>query len=88
MKRIKHSEAEILSILKKQEQGMKVSEICREHGISDVTFYYWKSRYGGMELNELKRLKELEDENSRLKRIVANLTLENDAIKSVLEKKF
>jgi putative transposase len=88
MKRIKHSEAEIISILKKQEQGMKVSEICREHGISEPTFYNWKSRYGGMEVNELKKLKDLEYENARLKRIVANLTLENDAIKSVLEKKF
>lgn len=88
MKKNKHSEAEIFNILKKQEQGMKVADICREHGISDVTFYNWKSKYGGMELNELKRLRELEDENARLKRIVANLTLENDAIKSVLEKKF
>jgi putative transposase len=88
MKRIKHSEAEIISILKKQEQGMKVSEICREHGISEPTFYNWKSRYAGMEVNELKKLKDLEYENARLKRIVANLTLENDAIKSVLEKKF
>jgi putative transposase len=88
MKTSKHTEAEIFTILKKQEQGMKVADICREHGISDVTFYNWKSRYGGMELNELKRLKELQDENARLKRIVANLTLENDAIKSVLEKKF
>lgn len=86
MKKIKHSEAEIISILKKQEQGMKVSEICREHGVSDATFYNWKSRYGGMEVQELKRLKDLEYENARLKRIVANLTLENDAIKSVLEK--
>jgi putative transposase len=88
MKKIKHSESEILNILKKQEQGMKVSEICREHGISDATFYNWKSRYGGMELAELKRLKELEYENARLKRIVANQTLEIDAIKAVLEKKF
>lgn len=71
MKKIKHSESEILAILKKQDQGLKVSEICREHGISDATFYNWKSRYNGMELSELKRLKELEYENSRLKRIVA-----------------
>jgi len=88
MKKIKHSESEILSILKKQEQGMKVADICREHGISDATFYNWKSRYGGMEISELKRLKELEYENARLKRIVANQALEMDAIKAVLEKKF
>lgn len=87
MKKIKHGESEILAILKKQEQGLKVSEICREHGISDATFYNWKSRYGGMELSELKKLKEMEYENSRLKRIVANLTLENYAMKDLIEKK-
>jgi putative transposase len=87
MKKIKHSESEILAILKKQDHGLKVNEICREHGISDATFYNWKSRYGGMELNELKRLKELEYENSRLKKIVANQTLEIDAMKDLIEKK-
>ena len=65
-----------------------MAEICREHGISEATFYNWKSRYSGMDLSELKRLKELEYENSRLKRIVANQMLEIDAIKAVLEKKF
>ena len=88
MKKIKHSEAEIISILKKQEQGMKVSEICREHGISDATFYNWKSRYGGLDVNELKRLKDLEYENSRLKKMFANLSLEHEALKDVLGKKF
>jgi putative transposase len=88
MKKIKHSESAILNILKQQEQGVKVAEICREHGISEATFYNWKSRYSGMDLSELKRLKELEYENSRLKRIVANQMLEIDAIKAVLEKKF
>jgi putative transposase len=88
MKKIKHSESAILNILKHQEQGVKVAEICREHGISEATFYNWKSRYSGMDLSELKRLKELEYENSRLKRIVANQMLEIDAIKAVLEKKF
>lgn len=88
MKKIKHSEAEIISILKKQEQGRKVSEICREHGISDATFYNWKSRYGGLDLNELKRLKDLEYENSRLKKMFANLSLEHEALKDVLGKKF
>jgi len=88
MKRIKHSESEIISILKKQEQGLKVSEICREHGISEPTFYNWKSRYGGMEVNELKKLKELEYENARLKKMYANLSLEHEALKEVLGKKF
>ncbi len=88
MKKIKHSETEIISILKKQEQGMKVSEICREHGISDATFYNWKSRYGGLDVNELKRLKDLEYENSRLKKMFANLSLEHEALKDVLGKKF
>jgi putative transposase len=60
----------------------------REHGISEATFYNWKAKYGGMEANEVKRMKDLEEENNRLKRIVANLTLENDAIKNVLEKKY
>ena len=88
MKKIQHSESEILAILRKQEEGKKVSEICREAGISDATFYNWKSRYGGMDVNELKRMKELEYENSRLKKIVANMTLEIDAIKDLLAKKF
>lgn len=88
MKKITKTEAQIIAILKEQEQGMKVAEISRKHEISEQTFYNWKSKYGGMSLSELKRLKELEYENSRLKRIVANLNLENDAIKELLEKKF
>jgi len=88
MKKTRFTETQIVSILNKQEQGKSVRDICREHGISEPTFYNWKAKYGGMAVNELKRMKELEDENSRLKRIVANLTLENDAIKYVIEKKF
>lgn len=88
MKKSRFTEAQIVSILKQQEQGKKVTEICREIGIGEQTFYNWKAKYGGMDLNELKRVKELEDENLRLKRIVANLTLENDAIKYAMEKKF
>ncbi|KAK6033652.1 transposase [Ostertagia ostertagi] len=75
-------------IRRQQEAGKLVKDLAREHGISEATFYNWKAKYGGMEANEVKRLKDLEEENSRLKRIVANLTLENDAIKNVLEKKF
>ena len=72
MKKIRHSEAQIIAILKEEEQGMKVTELCRKHGISDATFYNWKKRYGGMTLDELKRLKELEYENARLKKMYSN----------------
>jgi putative transposase len=88
MKKGRFSESQIVTILKQQETGVTVKDICREHGISEPTFYHWKSKYGGMELHELKRVKDLEDENARLKRIVANLTLEVDAVKYVLEKKY
>jgi putative transposase len=88
MKKIRHTESQIIGILKEQEQGLKVSEICRKHSIADQTFYSWKKRYGGMQLDELKRLKELEYENARLKKMYANLSLEHDAVKDLLEKKF
>lgn len=88
MKKVRFTETQIISILKQQEAGMSVKELAREHGISEATFYNWKAKYGGMEANEVKRMKDLEDENTRLKRIVANMTLEIDAIKHVLEKKF
>lgn len=88
MKKKKFTEAQIVSILHQQEIGKSVKDISREHGISDATFYNWKAKYGGMQVSDVKRMKDLEDENSRLKRIVANLTLENDTIKTVLEKKY
>lgn len=88
MKKVRFTETQIISILKQQEAGISVKDLAREHGISEATFYNWKAKYGGMEANEMKRMKDLEEENNRLKRIVANLTLENDAIKHVLEKKF
>jgi putative transposase len=88
MKKIKFTESQILSILKEQEQGIKVGDICRKHGISDATFYNWKSKYSGMTVNELKRMKELEYENSRLKRMFADLSLENAALKDIVTKKF
>jgi putative transposase len=88
MKKTRFTEAQIVSILHQQEVGKSVKDISREHGISDATFYNWKAKYGGMQISDVKRMKDLEDENSRLKRIVANLTLENDAIKTVLEKKY
>ena len=89
MKKTRFTEAQIIGILNEQEQGgIKVLELCRKHGISDATFYNWKSKYGGMKVDELKRLKELEQENSRLKKIVANQSLEMDIIKDLLSKKF
>ena len=88
MKKSRFTETQIVSILRKYENGTKVSELCREHGISEQTVYNWKAKYGGMTINELKRVKELEEENSRLKRIVANQALEIDAVKHVLEKKY
>lgn len=88
MKKSRFSETKIVSILRQQEAGKSVKDISREHGISDATFYNWKAKYGGMQVSDVKRMKELEEENVRLKRIVANQTLEIDAIKHVLEKKF
>lgn len=88
MKKKNFSEAQIVSILRTQETGRTVKEICREIGISDATFYNWKAKYGGMEVSDVVRMKDLQDENARLKRIVANLTLEMDAVKTVLEKKY
>jgi putative transposase len=88
MKKKRFTEAQIVSILHQQEVGKSVKDISREHGISDATFYNWKAKYGGMQVSDVKRMKDIEEENSRLKRIVANLTLENDAIKTVLEKKY
>lgn len=81
MKKVRFTETQIISILKKQEAGMSVRDIAREYGISDATLYNWKAKYGGMEVNEIKRLKELEEKNAHLKCIAANQTLEIDAIK-------
>lgn len=88
MKKKRFTETQIVSILHQQEAGKSVKDISREHGISDATFYNWKAKYGGMQVSDVKRMKDLEEENSRLKRIVANQTLEIDAIKTVLEKKY
>ncbi len=88
MKKIRFTEAQIIGVLNEQLQGQKVAELCRKHGISEATFYNWRSKYGGMKVDELKRLKELEYENSRLKRLLANQILEIDAIKDLLSKKW
>lgn len=81
------SEAHIIGILKEQESGGKVADICRRHGISDATFYSWKSKYGGMAVSEAQRLKLLEDENRRLKKLVADLMLDKDILQDTLSKK-
>ena len=88
MKTSKFSETQIVSILKQQEAGVKVAEICREHGISQATFYKWRSKYGGMDASMLKRVKELEQENARLKKMYADAQLEAHAMKEALTKKW
>ena len=87
MKQHRFTESQIVSILKQQEAGSKVMDICREHGISDATFYNWKAKYGGMAPSQLKRLRELEEENARLKRMYADLSLVHHALKDAVEKK-
>lgn len=87
MKKSRFSEAQIVSILQQQPSGQTVAQITREHGISEATFYQWKSKYGGLAVSELSRLKHLEDENRRLKQLYAELSLEHAAIKEVLRKK-
>ena len=87
MKKSRFTENQVVSILKEADAGAKVKEICRRHGISDATFYNWKSKYGGMQASDLKRLKETEAELSKLKRMYADLSMENDALKDLIEKK-
>ena len=84
----RHTEEQIIGVLKESEAGVKTSELCRKHGISEGTFYKWKDKFGGMTISEMRRLRSLEDENRRLKQIVADLTLDNQALKTVLAKKF
>jgi len=86
MKKSKWSVEKIITILKEHEAGVSASELCRKHGMSDATFYNWRKKYGGMSVSEARRLKELELENARLKRIVANKELEIDALKDILSK--
>lgn len=87
MKKTKFTETQIVSILKQQEAGIATKEICRQHGVSEATFYNWKSRYGGMEASDVKRLKDLEEENSRLKKMFADLSLDNQILKELFAKK-
>jgi putative transposase len=88
VKRKRFSEEQIIAVLKEAEAGAKVLDLCRKHGISDATFYNWKARYAGMTVAELRRLKELEAENSKLKRIVADQALDISALKDLLGRKW
>ena len=87
MRKSKFSETQIITILKAVEAGKTVRDVCREHEVSDATYYKWKTKYGGMEAADIRRLRELEEENRRLKHMYAELSLEHRILKEVLEKK-
>lgn len=84
----RYTEEQIISAIKQHESGKKVDDICRDYGISQGTFYNWRSKFAGMEVNEAKRLRELESENAKLKKLLAEKLLENEAMKDVLSKKW
>nr|QUN03552.1 Transposase, IS3/IS911 family [Salmonella enterica subsp. enterica serovar Weltevreden]QUN03618.1 Transposase, IS3/IS911 family [Salmonella enterica subsp. enterica serovar Weltevreden] len=88
MRKARFTEHQIIAVIKSVEAGRTVKDVCREAGISEATYYNWKSRYGGMEASDIKKIKDLEDENRRLKQMFAGLSLENRALKDVIEKSF
>lgn len=88
MKRAKFTEEQIIGILKEQEAGGKTADVCRKHGISSATFYKWKAKYGGLEVSEARRLKALEDENAKLKKLLAEAMLDNAMLKDLNSKKW
>ena len=88
MKRSKFSEEQIIGILREQEAGSPTAEVCRRHGISSATFYAWKAKFGGMEVSDATRLKTLEDENAKLKRLLADAMLDNAGLKDLLSRKW
>jgi putative transposase len=88
MKRSRFTEEQIIGILKEQEAGVSTAEVCRRHGISGATFYKWKAKFGGMDVSDAKRLKSLEDENNRLKKLLAEAMLDNAMLKDVASKKW
>jgi len=87
MKRTRFTETQIVAVLKEADSGVPVKDLCRKHGISDATYYNWKSKYGGMEASDLKKMKDLERELGQLKRMYADMALENRALKDLIEKK-
>jgi len=88
MKRARFTEEQIIGILREQEAGVATAEVCRRHGVSSATFYKWKAKFGGLDVSEARRLKALEDENARLKRMLADAMLDNVALKDLLGKKW
>jgi putative transposase len=88
MKRSRYSEEKIIEILRENEAGMTVAELCRKHGMSSATFYGWKAKFGGMDVSDAKRLKVLEDENAKLKRLLAEAMLDNTALKDLMSRKW
>jgi len=87
MKTSRYTEAQIIAILRQAEGGVPVSELCREHGMSDASFYKWRAKYGGMDASMVSKMKAMEDENRRLKRMYADLSMQNDLLKEALGKK-
>ena len=88
MNRSRFTEAQIIGILKEQEAGQRTADVCRRHGVSEATFYKWKAKYGGLEVSEARRLRALESENAKLKRLLADAMLDQAALKDLLAKKF
>lgn len=88
MKRSRFSEEQIIAILKEHEAGMSTADVCRRHGVSSATFYKWKAKFGGLEVSEAKRLRQLEDENTKLKKLLAEAMLDNAMLKEITAKKW
>ena len=88
MKRSRFSEEQIIAILKEQEAGLPTADVCRRHGVSSATFYKWKAKFGGLEVSEAKRLRQLEDENAKLKKLLAETMLDNAMLKEITAKKW
>jgi putative transposase len=88
MKRSRFSEEQIIAILKEQEAGMPTSDVCRRHGVSSATFHKWKAKFGGLEVSDAKRLRQLEDENAKLKKLLAEAMLDNAMLKEITAKKW